>query len=248
VGLTSQQFKRCSLELGGKNPNVVFADCDYERMLQTTLRSSFSNQGQICLCGARILVERALYPKLRDDLVRKSKDLVVGDPLNDATHVGAVISAEHRDKITSYFKLAKREGGQILSGGHVANVGGRCQKGWFVAPTVVDGLGPECRVNQEEVFGPFVTLQPFDDERHAVELANASPYGLSASVWTGNGGRALRVAERIDAGVVWVNCWLVRDLRTPFGGTKNSGMGREGGEEALRFFTETKNICVAYGG
>jgi aminomuconate-semialdehyde/2-hydroxymuconate-6-semialdehyde dehydrogenase len=239
-------FKRCSLELGGKNPNLIFHDCDYQLALETTLRSSFSNQGQICLCGSRILIEDALYEKFRDDFVERARKLIVGDPLDGATDLGAVISAAHRDKILNYIELARQEGGRVLCGGQALQPTGRCRNGWFVTPTIIEGLGPACRTNQEEIFGPVVTLQRFVDARHALELANATCYGLSASIWTGHLARALHLAEQIEAGVVWVNCWLVRDLRTPFGGTKQSGLGREGGEEALRFFTEPKNVCVAY--
>ncbi len=240
------QFKKLSLELGGKNPNVIFADCDYEDMMQTTLKSSFANQGQICLCGSRILVERTIYDRFVDDFVNRSEALKVGDPLEDENDLGAVVSGPHQQKILSCIDLAKEEGGDLLCGGGAAKVNGRCQNGYFVAPTVFANLPPDCRTNQEEIFGPVVTIQPFEDEQHAVDLANDSSYGLSATVWTSNIGRGHRMAERIESGVVWINCWLVRDLRTPFGGMKNSGVGREGGLEALRFFTEPKNVCVKY--
>ncbi len=240
------QFKKLALELGGKNPNVIFADCDYEQMMQTTLRSSFANQGQICLCGSRVLIEKPLYDKFRDDFVSRSKSLNVGDPLDDASDLGAVVSQPHQQKILGRIELAREEGGRLLCGGAAAEVSGRCADGYFVQPTVFEGLSPGCRTNQEEIFGPVVTLQPFDDEQHAIQLANDSRYGLSATIWTGDLGRAHRVAEQLDSGVVWINCWLIRDLRTPFGGMKQSGIGREGGMEALRFFTEAKNVCVKY--
>lgn len=240
------QFKKLSLELGGKNPNVIFADCDYEDMMATTLRSSFANQGQICLCGSRILVENSIYEQFVDDFVTRSKKLSVGDPLEDVNDLGAVVSGPHQQKILDCIELAKQEGGDLHCGGGPANVNGRCRDGYFVQPTVFTGLGAACRTNQEEIFGPVVTIQSFDDEDHAVELANDSSYGLSSTVWTSHIKRGHRMAERIESGVVWVNCWLVRDLRTPFGGMKNSGLGREGGLEALRFFTEPKNVCVKY--
>jgi aminomuconate-semialdehyde/2-hydroxymuconate-6-semialdehyde dehydrogenase len=239
-------FKKLSLELGGKNPNIIFADCDYEQMLETTLRSSFSNQGQVCLCGSRIYVEDSLYEKFRGDFVQRSQNLKVGDPLEADSKLGAVVSENHFHKILSYVELAKTEGGKILCGGEPAQVGGRCKKGWFILPTVIEGLPLQCRTNQEEIFGPVVTIHPFADESEAIELANGTNYGLSATVWSSNVGRAHRVAEMLDVGVVWINCWLVRDLRTPFGGVKQSGVGREGGLDAFRFFTESKNVCVKY--
>lgn len=242
----AEQLKPISLELGGKNPTVIFADCDYEDAVEQTVRSSFSNQGQICLCGSRILVERSLLERFRDDFVARASNLVVGDPLDARTHLGAVISAAHQRKILDYIALAEAEGGRILCGGTSPAIGGRCANGFFVAPTVIDRLGPECRVNREEIFGPVVTIQPFESQAEAIALANDSAYGLAATVWTQNARRVHHMAEAIEAGVLWVNCWLLRDLRTPFGGMKQSGHGREGGEEALRFFTETKNVCVKY--
>lgn len=237
-------FKRVSLELGGKNPNVVFADCPYEDALQTALLSSFSNQGEICLCGPRILVERPLYETFRDDFIERTRGLTIGDPRDAGNRLGAVVSEAHMDKILSYVALAREEGGKILCGGQRVRVNGRCRDGWFVAPTVIEGLSADCRTNQEEIFGPVVTLLPFDSDDEAVAQANGTPYGLAAMVWTDNLGRAHRVAERLHAGIIWINCWMLRDLRTPFGGMKQSGVGREGGFEALRFFTEPKNVCI----
>lgn len=238
------RFKKLSLELGGKNPNIIFADCDYEEMLATTVRSSFSNQGQICLCGSRIFVERAIYEKFKTDFVERVSRLRIGDPLDETTDVGAVVSRQHLEKVLSYIDLAKEEGGRILLGGKQANVAGRCVNGWFIEPTVIENLAHDCRTNQEEIFGAVVTIQPFDTEEEVLDYANSVRYGLSSTIWTENLSRAHRMAEKIESGIVWINCWLLRDLRTPFGGVKDSGIGREGGFEALRFFTEEKNVCI----
>lgn len=240
------QFKKLSLELGGKNPNIVFADCDFDQALDTTVRSSFANQGQICLCGSRIYIERPIFERFRDELVRRAQQLRVGDPIDESSDLGAVVSQAHQQKILAAIELAKQEGGTILCGGHAVHPAGRCEHGWFVEPTVIEGITDECRTNQEEIFGPVVTVTPFDTDEQAVAAANCTPYGLSASLWTNDLRRAHRLAQQIEAGVVWINCWLVRDLRTPFGGMKSSGVGREGGEEALRFFTEAKNVCVKF--
>jgi len=238
-------FKKVSLEMGGKNPNLIFADCDYDKMLSTTLHSSFANQGQICLCGSRIYVERSIYDQFKVDFVKKTKELTVGDPLDEKTKVGAIVSKPHFDKILSYIELAKEEGGTILCGGNAIQPEG-LENGLYIQPTIIEGLTNSCRTNQEEIFGPVVTIMPFDNDDHALELANGTPYGLSSTVWTSNLTRAHRMARDIEAGIVWINTWLHRDLRTPFGGVKQSGVGREGGFEALRFFTETKNVCIQY--
>ncbi len=242
--VAAPMFKKLSLELGGKNPNIIFADCDYQRALNTSIQSSFANQGQICLCGSRILVERSIYERFRDDFVKRASQLVVGSPLDETSRQGAVVSKDHFEKVLSYIELAKEEGGTVLCGGHSVQLDGENAGGWFIQPTVIEGLGANCRTIQEEIFGPVVTLQPFDTEEEALHLANCTKYGLASSVWTENLTRAHRVAARIHAGIVWINCWLLRDLRTPFGGVKQSGVGREGGFEALRFFTEPKNVCI----
>lgn len=239
-------FKKLSLELGGKNPTIIFADCDFEKMMETTVRSSFQNQGEICLCGSRIYIERPAYERFKEEFVRRTSALRIGDPLEADTQVGAINSLQHLQKILSYITLAQSEGGTILSGGNRVLLDGRCKYGWFVEPTIIEGLDYACRTNQEEIFGPVVTLTPFDTEEEVLAHANCTQYGLAAMLWTQNLTRAHRMAERIQSGIVWVNCWMVRDLRTPFGGMKNSGVGREGGLEALRFFTEPKNVCVGF--
>lgn len=238
-------FKKVSLEMGGKNPNLIFADCDYEKMLATTVHSSFANQGQICLCGSRIYVEKPIYEKFKKDFVAKAKALTVGNPLDESTKVGAIVSKPHYDKILSYIQLAKEEGGKILCGG-TAEFPEGFENGLYILPTIIEGLANDCRTNQEEIFGPVVTIMPFETDEEALALANGTSYGLSSTVWTSNLTRAHRMARDIEAGIVWINTWLHRDLRTPFGGVKQSGVGREGGFEALKFFTEPKNVCIHY--
>lgn len=240
-------FKKLSLELGGKNPTLIFADCDFEETVKQVVTSSFSNQGEICLCGSRIFIERSIYNQFKDAFVARVKELKVGDPNNADSNLGAIVSEQHKQKILSYIELAKQEGGTILCGGEVSSpslLTERCKNGYFLQPTVIEGLDYLCRTNQEEIFGPVVTLTPFDTEEEVLMMANSVKYGLASSVWTNDLKRAHRVAEKIEAGIVWINCWLLRDLRTPFGGVKASGVGREGGWEALRFFTEAKNICI----
>ena len=237
-------FKKLSLELGGKNPNIIFADCNLDNAVKTSLNSSFSNQGEICLCGSRIFIEKPLYEKFKTEFIAKARTMKAGNPADDANKLGAIVSKVHFEKILSYIELAKKEGGKILCGGNAVNPGGEFSGGWYIEPTVIEGLPYDCRTNQEEIFGPVVTLTPFETEEEVLKYANSTPYGLSATIWTENLTRAHRMAEKVQSGIIWINCWLVRDLRTPFGGMKGSGVGREGGFEALRFFTEPKNICV----
>lgn len=244
--IAAPMFKKLSLELGGKNPNIIFADCDFDQMMVETLRSSFSNNGQICLCGSRIYIERPIYEKFREELVKRAQFLKVGDPFSNISDLGALVSKSHMEKVLSYVNLAEVEGGTVLCGGTKIEMEGENEGGYFIRPAVIEGLSNDCRTNQEEIFGPVVTIQPFDTEEEAIELANGTQFGLASTVWTKDISKANRVAEKIHAGIVWVNCWMVRDLRTPFGGMKSSGVGREGGLEALRFFTEPKNVCLKY--
>jgi aminomuconate-semialdehyde/2-hydroxymuconate-6-semialdehyde dehydrogenase len=237
-------FKKLSLELGGKNPNVIFADCNFEKAIEISLQSSFANQGEICLCGSRIFVERSIYAKFVEEFVKQTKGLTIGDPVHHSTKIGALVSEAHMNKVLAYIELAQQEGGKILTGGKRVKLEGRCANGYFVEPTVITELGHQCRTNTEEIFGPVVTIMPFDSEEEVIGYANSNTYGLSATIWTENLARAHRVSAQIKSGIIWVNCWLFRDLRTPFGGMKQSGVGREGGWEALRFFTETRNVCI----
>jgi aminomuconate-semialdehyde/2-hydroxymuconate-6-semialdehyde dehydrogenase len=240
-------FKKVALELGGKNPTVIFADTDLDEAMPTIVRSAFENQGEICLCGSRVFVEERLYPAFLERFTSAAKALKVGDPFDASVDQGALISKAHLDKVTGYINLAREEGGTILcGGGPPADLNERCKNGSFIQPTVIADLSANCRVNQEEIFGPVATVAPFRTESEVVDWANSTPYGLSASLWTRDLARAHRVAERIQSGTVWINCWLLRDLRVPFGGMKQSGVGREGGDEALRFFTEPKTVCVKY--
>lgn len=232
-------FKKLSLELGGKNPNLIFADADLDQAIATSIQSSFANQGEICLCGSRIFVDRAIYTQFVGRFVEATKKLRIGDPTDAATDVGALISETHLQKVAGYIELAKQEGGAVVTGGNRVD-----RDGFFMEPTVITGLGCDRRVLQEEIFGPVVTITPFDSDAEAVEFANSTRYGLSATVWTRDLQRAHRVAAELHAGTVWINCWLLRDLRVPFGGMKDSGVGREGGFESLAFFTEAKNVCV----
>ena len=240
----ARSFKKVSLEMGGKNPTLIFADADLGEAIPQTVRAAFSNTGQICLCGSRILVERSIHDQVRDQLVERVRALRVGDPLQADTEQGALVSRQHFDKVMGCLAVARQEGGRVLCGGGRATLPGRCAGGFFVQPTLIEGLGPSCQTNQEEIFGPVATLLPFDGAEEAVRLANSTRYGLAASLWTRDLSRAHRVSAQLHSGIVWVNCWMLRDLRTPFGGVKESGVGREGGMDALRFFTEPKNVCV----
>ena len=240
------KFKKLSLELGGENPNIIFSDCDFEKAVKTSVRSSFANQGQICLCGSRIFIERTIYEKFKIAFLERLKGLKVGPPEENDSRMGALVSEDHLEKVLSYIELAKEEGGSIIHGGNRIHLDGEYSKGYFLEPTVIEGLAFDCRTNQEEIFGPVVSLCPFDSEEEVLMMANSTQYGLAATIWTENLNKAHRVAEKVESGIVWINCWLVRDLRTLFGGMKSSGVGREGGYEALHFFTEAKNVCFQY--
>ncbi len=242
--IAAPMFKKLSLELGGKNPNIIFADCDFDKAVKTSVRSSFANQGEICLCGSRIFIEKGIYEKFKSAFVEEVKKLKTGDPLDDNHWLGAIVSRQHMEKILHYIDLAKHEGGRVLTGGKRLHLSGIHSDGYYIEPTVIEGLPFDCRTNQEEIFGPVVTLQPFETEEEVLSYANSTTYGLAATLWTQHLTRAHRVAAKLHNGIVWVNCWLLRDLRTPFGGMKASGVGREGGFEALNFFTEEKNICI----
>ena len=239
-------FKKLSLELGGKNPTIIFADCDFDEMLKTTMHSSFANQGQICLCGSRIFVERSIYSKFKEAFIEKVSRSIVSNPEDPKANLGAIVSKSHMEKILSYVELAKKEGGTVLTGGERVILEGEYKDGYYLRPTVIEGLDYACRTNQEEIFGPVVTIAPFDTEEEVLKMANSTQYGLAATLWTSDLQRAHRMADNLQSGIVWINAWLVRDLRTPFGGVKSSGVGREGGWEALRFFTEPKNVFIKY--
>lgn len=243
--VAAPMFKKLSLELGGKNPNIIFADCDYNKMLETTVRSSFANQGQICLCGSRILVEEKIYEKFKIDFIKKVKQLKVGHPSEESTDIGALVSKEHLEKIESYIEIAKDEGGKILCGGLEVTLP-NFENGYYFQPTIIEVTNNQCKLNQEEIFGPVVTILSFKTDEEALTLANDVKYGLSSTLWTNNLNRTMHFAKQLHTGIVWVNTWMLRDLRTPFGGVKESGVGREGGFEALRFFTEPKNVCIKY--
>lgn len=238
----AKHLKKVSLELGGKNPTIVFDDTDWDQMIEGVATSAFANQGQVCLCGSRILVQNTVYEKFKTDFIRRVQAIKIGDPLNPTTQHGATVSKDHMDKVLGYIELAKSEGGRILTGGSQHTPDGRCENGYFIEPTVIEGLSPTCRTNQEEIFGPVATLLSFANEDEATQIANGTDYGLAASVWTQDADKAKRMAARIDSGIVWLNCWNVRDLDTPFGGMKQSGIGREGKWRAMQFFTEEKTV------
>ena len=246
AAIAAPMFKKLSLELGGKNPNIVFADCDLDKAVSNSVLSSFSNQGQICLCGSRIFIERKIYQNFKKKFLEKVQNLTIGDPLENTTKMGALVSNDHMQKVLNHIQIAHDDGGVLLSGGKQFIPEGRCENGYFVEPTVFEGLSYNCATNQEEIFGPVVTLAPFDNEDEVLKYANSTKYGLSATVWTKDLNKANRVSYSLQSGIVWVNCWLVRDLRTPFGGVKESGVGREGGTYALNFFSETTNVCISY--
>ena len=248
AGAAAASFKKVSLELGGKNASLVYADCDFQLAIKESLRAAFSNQGQICLCASRILIEESIYPRFRDEFVRRASELKCGDPLLMETQQGSLVSEIHFNKVKTSVARAIGEGARVLCGGKPATLGGAFAKGFFFEPTVLEGLGPDAATNQEEIFGPVVTLQSFKSENESVLLANNSRYGLAHSLWTQDITRAHRVAAQLQTGIVWINSWMLRDLRTPFGGIKDSGLGREGGLDAYRFFTETKNVCVGLEG
>lgn len=246
ASIAAPKFKKLSLELGGKNPNIIFADCDLERAINISARAAFANQGQICLCGSRIFIERSIYEDFKKGFLQRVAGLKVGPPQEADSRMGALVSKEHLEKVYSYIQLAQEEGGKILAGGNKVNLPVPYDQGYYLEPTVIEGLAFDCRTNQEEIFGPVVTLTPFDSEEEVLMMANSTEYGLACTIFTENLNKAHRVAKEVHSGIVWINDWLVRDLRTPFGGIKNSGVGREGGFEALKFFTEAKNVCVNY--
>ncbi|CAG9614933.1 2-hydroxymuconic semialdehyde dehydrogenase [Bacillus rhizoplanae] len=237
----SKTLKKLSYELGGKNPNIIFADSNLDEVIETTIKSSFINQGEVCMCGSRIYVERTAYEEFLQKFVAKTKELIVGDPFDPKTKVGALISKEHYERVTNYIQLAKEEGGEVLTGGKRPE---GLEEGYYLEPTIITGLDRNCRVVREEIFGPVVTVIPFDLEEEVIAQANDTHYGLSASIWTNDLRRAHRVAGQIEAGIVWVNTWFLRDLRTPFGGMKQSGIGREGGMHSFEFYSELTNICI----
>ena len=244
ASVTAPMFKKISLELGGKNPNIIFADANFDKAVKMAVKAAFSNQGQICLCGSRLFVQKEIYADFKQALLDKVSQLTVGDPKKESSNLGAVVSKAHMNKILGKIEEGKKLGGKILTGGNRVILEGNLKNGYYIEPTVIEGLPFDCSINQEEIFGPVVSLIPFESEEEVIEMANSTKYGLSASIFTENISKGHRVAANIDAGVTWINTWLLRDLRIPFGGMKQSGVGREGGFKSLHFFTEPKNVCV----
>ncbi len=243
----SSSFKKLSLELGGKNATIVFADSDLDKTLPGVLRASFLNQGQICLCGSRILIEESIYDEFVEGLINATNSMKIGDPSDPETDLGALVSPEHLAKVTGYISLAQDEGGKIIAGGSKPEgIPNQFSEGNWLSPTIIDGLSPDSRCSTEEIFGPVVTLHAFADEKEALEIANSTNYGLAGSVWTSDLEKGRRIAEGIDTGMVWINTWLHRDLRVPFGGIKHSGVGREGGRWSLSFYSHAVNICLKH--
>ena len=242
----SKTLKKISLEMGGKNPVIIFDDCDYNRMINSLLKSSFLNQGQICLAGSRIYVQEGIYDKFKKDFISRIEKLNIGDPFKNDTDQGAIVSSEHLNKIIKYIEYAKKEGGKILIGGSTPNLTTELISGWYFYPTVIENLPQSSKLNKEEIFGPIVTLSKFKNKEDAIKMANDTDYGLASIIWSNNISKANQLATVLESGLVWINCWLERDLRTPFGGIKNSGYGKEGGKYALDFFTEPKNVCIKY--
>ena len=242
--VAAPMFKKLSLELGGKNPNIIFEDAEFDNAVTMSAKAAFSNQGQICLCGSRLFVQESIYDNFRTAIIKETKSLKVGDPKDEESNLGAIVSKSHMEKILKCIDIAKEEGGEILTGGKRIILEGNLKNGYYIEPTIIDGLSADCKTNHEEIFGPVVSLIPFKIEEEVIEMANSTKYGLSASLFTRDISRAHRVAAALDSGVVWVNTWMLRDLRIPFGGMKSSGVGREGGFKSLQFFTEPKNVCI----
>ncbi|OMP67216.1 aldehyde dehydrogenase [Domibacillus epiphyticus] len=237
----ADSLKKLSFELGGKNPNIIFADADLDEVIETTIRSSFINQGEVCLCGSRIYVERPAYEKFLEKFTKETQKLQVGHPFESETNVGALVSKEHYDRVNSYVDIARADGATILTGGSRPD---HLEKGYFLEPTIITGLDRNSRCVREEIFGPVVTVMPFDTEEEVIAQANDTHYGLSATIWTNELRRAHRVSHQLEAGIIWVNTWFLRDLRTPFGGMKHSGIGRTGGMHSLDFYSELSNITI----
>jgi aminomuconate-semialdehyde/2-hydroxymuconate-6-semialdehyde dehydrogenase len=236
--------KPVSFELGGKNAAIVFADCNFDEAVNGLSDAVFLNTGQVCLCAERVYVEREIFSTFVDALKRKAESLNPGWPKDEKTDLGPLISAQHRDKVLSYFQLAREEGATVVTGGGIPTFGDDRDHGFYVQPTIYTGLPESARSVKEEIFGPVCHIAPFDSEQEAVAMANDTKYGLAASIWTSNLKRGHRVAQQMNVGITWVNCWFLRDLRTPFGGSGLSGIGREGGMHSLNFYSELNNICI----